>query len=88
MIYVLLLYLENDSLFLYPYIFDFVVLKGDELDSSLAATEEVWHSALHRETAYPGLALYVGGHSNHLNGAFAGIAQIQVYLECIYLLPY
>ncbi len=60
-----------------------IILSGDESDSSLAATEEVWHRALFREKTYPGLALYVGGHSNHLNGAFAGISQIQVSKLCL-----
>lgn len=50
---------------------------GDEVDSSIAATQKYWSLTQEVMARYPTLAVYQGGHSNHYNGAFAGITDIQ-----------
>lgn len=51
---------------------------GDESDGSLEYTLEVWNRVLTAQRNYNDTyATYCGGHSNHLNGAFSGIADIQ-----------
>lgn len=50
---------------------------GDEADSGLDAAEEHWQRQMLRELLYPTLSTYMGGHSNHLNGAFAGMSDVQ-----------
>lgn len=50
---------------------------GDEVDSSLDVTFKYWSRALLSHERYPELPIYQGGHSQHLNGAFSGITDIQ-----------
>ena len=51
---------------------------GDESDSSVENTWSVWNRALTAQEVHNNkYALYCGGHSNHLNGLFSGISDIQ-----------
>ena len=51
---------------------------GDESDSSDNATWDIWSRALIAQNNYDNrYAVYDGGHSNHLNGRYAGVSDIQ-----------
>ena len=50
---------------------------GDESDSSVEASWDVWSRVLEANKNYNEYAHYCGGHSNHLNGIFSGITDIQ-----------
>lgn len=51
---------------------------GDESDSSIAASWSVWQKNLVVQNNFNNrYAIYDGGHSNHLNGVFSGVADIQ-----------
>lgn len=54
------------------------VFVGDESDSGLEETWDVWRKVLTAQTNTGNkYAIYDGGHSNHLNGAYSGLSDIQ-----------
>lgn len=50
---------------------------GDESDSSVENSWEVWSRAQIAQDNYERHATYDGGHSNHLNGLYSGVSDIQ-----------
>eukprot|EP00603_Paraphysomonas_imperforata_P000139 CAMPEP_0114443772 /NCGR_PEP_ID=MMETSP0103-20121206/17712_1 /TAXON_ID=37642 ORGANISM="Paraphysomonas imperforata, Strain PA2" /NCGR_SAMPLE_ID=MMETSP0103 /ASSEMBLY_ACC=CAM_ASM_000201 /LENGTH=597 /DNA_ID=CAMNT_0001615227 /DNA_START=31 /DNA_END=1825 /DNA_ORIENTATION=+ len=50
---------------------------GDESDSSVEKTWDVWQRVMRTNEDYAEYATYDGGHSNHLNGQYAGVTDIQ-----------
>jgi hypothetical protein len=53
------------------------VFLSDEGDDSVEDTARLWNKVIYQRSINPKLATYIGGHSNHLNGMFSGIADIQ-----------
>lgn len=50
---------------------------GDESDTSVEDSWEVWRRVMTTNELYPEYSTYDGGHSNHLNGLYAGVTDIQ-----------